>query len=1210
VTRPAVPLPLRLPGARLLARLRAPRLAGQAVPTAVGAMATLLCAMALQPLFRGFWWWFAPVVLTITVVVGLAALGRALGLPPVAALLLSLLGLLLTLTVVCARSEAFAGIVPTPASCRHLDDLISAGRDEMSRLAAPVPHLPGLVMVTLIGVALVALFVDLLVVTVGRPILAGLPLLGLFAVPAAVLPHGVGPGPFAVGVLGFLALLLLDGRAVVAGWGRLVTGPGHNPNRVWLGGPAGRVALGAVVLAVVVPLVVPSLDGHGLVHRSTAGTGDTGPRDSRSTLSNSPMSTLEQRLHVDPNQPVMTVRPQVLLGNLRLRYAALEAFNGVAFDVPGDGEPHEISAGADAQAVNRHLPGPPAGLTITRVAASISVNPTFKEPFLPLPGIPTSISGLTGDWRLDEEAGTVFANHTTAAGATYQVVAADPNPTRAQLTATGTVPADLAYDTRLPADLDPRIRQLAATIAAGQTTAFDEVQAIQDFFRGGLFRYDLNGAPTDPATALSTFLFGSRTGYCEQFASAMAVLVRELGIPARVAVGFVDGTAEPDGSILIKNGDAHAWPEVWLPGTGWVAFEPTPRSDGGTPPPSYAPGAAGARVPAAGLTSQPTDTSQAPGSGPGAVVTTSPAAQQTPATRTGSAGATSSPASQAPMDPTVGHASTDLMRTFEGSDLSVPALSIRTSDPGAFRNVFLRESAEDTFDGTNFVPSPLPADGDQPLGAGLPHPAVPLPTTSLTATISVNPDFHETELPVPDGTPTSVTGLLGGWQVNTPTGTIYATTGTSAAGAVYTVTAGIPQPTPAQLRASGPTPAALAIDRALPASIDPRIAQLAAGLTAGRASAYDKAAAMDAYLHGSQFSYDIAVAPGTVSNFLFNLRSGICTDYATAMAVLLRSIGIPARVAIGYATPTTQPDGTLLYKSGDRHAWTEVWLPGTGWYAFNPTSSHGAPPNVGTNTWSPRPGQKQTETGHAGAGGMTGASGASGQRAGGLGSAGRTALWVLLWVLVGLAGLALLAGPAIARLVIRRQRLRGGRSRAAGTVTAGGGTADTDARVTNARVRAGWAELLDVATDLGIALRPSDSPRMVVDRLNSYLTAGPEADDERVVAAAAALARLSWAEERVRYAPPGTTLGAGAQKTVPADVATAVGALLAVAPRSRRLMAQVAPPSVLHRLTRYGGYAADERAWQRRAAAEAAQRSEPGVPEQPPAAEATGPAGG
>src|SRR5262249_15182489 len=72
------------------------------------------------------------------------------------------------------------------------------------------------------------------------------------------------------------------------------------------------------------------------------------------------------------------------------------------------------------------------------------------------------------------------------------------------------------------------------------------------------------------------FLFHSKTGYCEQFASSMALLARLLGIPARVGMGYTAGTQRSDGSWVVSTKDAHAWPELYFSGVGWLRFEPTP----------------------------------------------------------------------------------------------------------------------------------------------------------------------------------------------------------------------------------------------------------------------------------------------------------------------------------------------------------------------------------------------------------------------------------------------------------------------------------------------------------------------------------------------------------------------------------------------------------------------------------------------------------
>jgi hypothetical protein len=136
--------------------------------------------------------------------------------------------------------------------------------------------------------------------------------------------------------------------------------------------------------------------------------------------------------------------------------------------------------------------------------------------------------------------------------------------------------------------VDQRVAQLAAQVTAGSRTAFEATVALNRWFtapRNG-FRYDLRTAPGNSGDDLVDFLFTGRRGYCEQFASAMAIMLRTLHVPARVAVGFTPGSVTGD-SRLITTDDAHAWVEAWFPGAGWLPFDATPLSDGRTVIPGY-----------------------------------------------------------------------------------------------------------------------------------------------------------------------------------------------------------------------------------------------------------------------------------------------------------------------------------------------------------------------------------------------------------------------------------------------------------------------------------------------------------------------------------------------------------------------------------------------------------------------------------------------
>ena len=126
----------------------------------------------------------------------------------------------------------------------------------------------------------------------------------------------------------------------------------------------------------------------------------------------------------------------------------------------------------------------------------------------------------------------------------------------------------------LPQDLDPRIRSLTITLTAQARTRYDAVVAIIAWLKSN-FTYSLNSShgKVDP---LADFLFQNRTGHCEYFATALAVMLRTIGIPSRVVTGFYGGEwNEYGGYVAIRKADAHSWVEVFFPRHGWVTFDPT-----------------------------------------------------------------------------------------------------------------------------------------------------------------------------------------------------------------------------------------------------------------------------------------------------------------------------------------------------------------------------------------------------------------------------------------------------------------------------------------------------------------------------------------------------------------------------------------------------------------------------------------------------------
>jgi hypothetical protein len=147
---------------------------------------------------------------------------------------------------------------------------------------------------------------------------------------------------------------------------------------------------------------------------------------------------------------------------------------------------------------------------------------------------------------------------------------------------------------------------LEKKITAKAHGPFERAVAIQNFLTSPPFTYSTDAAPADNKDALARFLLITHRGFCQQFAASMAILARMAGIPSRVAVGFTHGTLQADRKTwLVTTHDAHAWPELFISGFGWLAFEPTPRGDGQTLPPAFTQPAGGSEPSDVGPKSSP-----------------------------------------------------------------------------------------------------------------------------------------------------------------------------------------------------------------------------------------------------------------------------------------------------------------------------------------------------------------------------------------------------------------------------------------------------------------------------------------------------------------------------------------------------------------------------------------------------------------------------
>jgi transglutaminase-like putative cysteine protease len=227
-----------------------------------------------------------------------------------------------------------------------------------------------------------------------------------------------------------------------------------------------------------------------------------------------------------------------------------------------------------------------------QVPWAVHVLPAFQSRWLPTTS-PAGRVTAAGDWRYDTQTMDFMAvpKTLTAAGLDYSFTRLDLSLTAQRLEDAGTSAGQVSrVFTDVPADVPAMVRQLAAQVTRDATTRFDKAVALQDWFRrSGGFTYSLRTQPGSGYEALTSFLQtgpDGRTGYCEQFAASMALMARILGIPSRVAIGFLHPTQTGPQTYVYSARDLHAWPELYFDRLGWVRFEPTP---GRGAVPTYAP---------------------------------------------------------------------------------------------------------------------------------------------------------------------------------------------------------------------------------------------------------------------------------------------------------------------------------------------------------------------------------------------------------------------------------------------------------------------------------------------------------------------------------------------------------------------------------------------------------------------------------------------
>ncbi|TQM44619.1 transglutaminase TgpA family protein [Pseudonocardia cypriaca] len=548
--RPAAEEPVR-PSAQEPAPPPAPEPAAPArrvpwVATLASGVAVLLAGGPVTAVIQGTSW-FGYALVAVAVVVAAGLLLHRLG--PVVTVIGQCAAVLVVLTVFFADG-ALLGFLPGPAAFGHFGALVTGAGQQINTSTAPVAATPEILFLLTAAFGLLTVGVHGAAVLAGAPAAAGVPLLAVFAVPAALADQ-------------ILPWWAMAGAAV--GFGLLLVAAGALHSQ--LTGGTALVAC-AVVVALGVGAVTPFIGTAGRF----AGDGGSGPAGS---IGLTPFTALRGQLEqATPAElfEVRGLRRPTYLRALTLRQYVPDRGWEATRPAPGIPLPGPVQQQPD-------VPGDFVDVEIS--------NEAFRDYWLPLYGEPIDVADLPEtQWLYDASSGTGYTGRPRQEDG-WRQRAILPTPSMQELRAAqGIEGVGLEYlDTT---GVDPRVGNIAQEVIGNAGPGFDRVFAIQRWFAGpgSQFTYSLQTKPGSGDDALVEFLTVGKTGYCEQFASAMAVMLRTVGVPARVAIGFTAGTDQGD-HRTITTADAHAWVEAWFPRIGWTAFDPTPLTDGRRIDPPY-----------------------------------------------------------------------------------------------------------------------------------------------------------------------------------------------------------------------------------------------------------------------------------------------------------------------------------------------------------------------------------------------------------------------------------------------------------------------------------------------------------------------------------------------------------------------------------------------------------------------------------------------
>ena len=561
---------------------------GRVADSLIAGAAAAVVAWPLTTLFTPSTW-IRPTLAMVLAVVVVGVVGRMLTTSWLAIAAAQLVGVVLAAGWIYGRGHLWYGL-PYTDTVLAFNQLLIEARETIQNYAAPAPTNRGITLAIGLAIGVVAVIVDHLAVMRRSPALAGLPLLTAFLISASNSGDSLHPMFFVAAGGVWLLMLGRQGIASLRRWSTTVpmstTGRRSTEDHDGAYGYAavGRsLAVAGLVAAVVVPVVIPQfptrylIDGLG---RSSEATGfSDGQIGLKSTLD------LTKSLKNPSKSPVLSYTTNAAILT-PLRVGVLENYLGDSWRP----EPDDVDYG---RLTTVPLPDE-LDDDVPRETYRVSVEDSRLEApqiAAPTPLVSADLGRVS--WGLDRDTSVAVVNR-SARSYSFTYLALNPTQEALDQSRQGSTGGFLRDDLRVDPESQDIVSRTVSEVVPQDATRIEAARAIQKYLRtDGGFRYSLdlpdtvkNDLGQDERPDPITLFLRSKVGYCVQFATAMVMMARSAGIPARMAIGFLPGTADR-GTYTVRASDAHAWPELYFEGIGWLRFEPTPSGTQSTVAPPY-----------------------------------------------------------------------------------------------------------------------------------------------------------------------------------------------------------------------------------------------------------------------------------------------------------------------------------------------------------------------------------------------------------------------------------------------------------------------------------------------------------------------------------------------------------------------------------------------------------------------------------------------